>query len=161
MAIEMQNENETRKKKKGPSIWARRKARRALVQAVYQWQVSATDPVDLQSEFTDGSALAKADKEFFAEILVCAINDVQALDSLIDPLLDRPIARLDLVERGILRLATVELRERIDVPYRVVIDEYVELAKVFGAQDSYKYINGVLDKLALQLRKVETRARPQ
>jgi N utilization substance protein B len=152
-------EPEVKKRPGKTNIWARRKARRALVQALYQWQVSAPEVAELQAEFAASQALAKADKEFFAEVLVLAIQDSQALDSLIDPLLDRAIDKLDIVERGILRLATVELRERIDVPYRVVIDEYVELAKTFGAQDSFKYVNGVLDKLALQLRKVETRAR--
>ena len=142
-----------------PNVWARRKARRALVQALYQWQVSATPTEKLKAEFAEGPALAKADRDFFAEILGGAIRDSQALDALIDPLLDREIDRLDIVERAILRLATLELRERIDVPFRVVIDEYVELAKVFGAQDSHKYVNGVLDKLASQLREVEMRAR--
>jgi N utilization substance protein B len=142
-----------------PNVWARRKARRAMVQALYQWQVSATPIAKLNSEFAESSALAKADTEFFAEILKAAIDSTDELDALIDPLLDRKVEQLDIVERAILRLGATELRDRVDVPYRVVIDEYVELAKVFGAQDSHKYVNGVLDKLALQLREVETRAR--
>ena len=80
------------------------------------------------------------------------------LDAVFGELLDREIDKLDYVERAILRLATYEFSHRIDVPYRVVIDEYIELAKTFGAQDSHKYINGVLDNLAAKLRTIEVGA---
>ncbi|MEC7780831.1 MAG: transcription antitermination factor NusB, partial [Pseudomonadota bacterium] len=80
------------------------------------------------------------------------------LDAMLAPLLDRPIEQLDLVERGVLRLAAVELSERIDVPYRVVIDEYVELTKLFGSEDAHKFVNGVLDKLSAQQRHLEVNA---
>ena len=80
------------------------------------------------------------------------------MTNLLAPLLDRPIEQLDLVERGVLRLAAVELSERIDVPYRVVIDEYVELTKLFGSEDAYKFVNGVLDKLSAQQRHLEVNA---
>ncbi len=139
-----------------PSIWARRKSRRALVQAVYQWQVSANSYGNIVEDFRDGDALRKADEAFFCEILTHVVRQADGLDKQFQPLLDRDIDQLDHVERAILRLAAAELGERIDIPYKVVIDEYVELAKTFGAQDSHKYINGVLDKLALRLRAVET-----
>ncbi|NCF32248.1 MAG: transcription antitermination factor NusB [Proteobacteria bacterium] len=143
--------------KSKPNIWARRKARRALVQAAYQWQFANSDLTQLHKEFAE-RALDKADDEFFVDILARMISNVATLDELLAPLLDRPIKQLDMVERGVLRLAAVELSERIDVPYRVVIDEYVELTKVFGSEDAYKFVNGVLDKLSAQQRQVEVSA---
>ena len=141
-----------------PNVWARRKARRALVQAVYQWQLSGNPLSDIRDDFHRAEALKKADKTFFDELLRLAVEQADALDEAYTALLDRPNEQLDHVERAILRLATAEFQHRIDVPYLVVIDEYVELAKTFGAQDSHKYINGVLDRLAGQLRAVEVEA---
>lgn len=141
------------------SMWGRRKARRALVQAVYQWQVSGNDVASVLDDFRTGDALKKADVAFFGETLRQVAREAGDLDARYASLLDRPIEQLDQVERAVLRLATCEFANRIDIPYRVVIDEYVELAKVFGAQDSYKYINGVLDKLAADLRSIEVDAR--
>ena len=143
--------------KSKPNIWARRKARRALVQAAYQWQFANSDLAQLQTEFAE-RALDKADDEFFVDILARMINHSDELDAMLTPLLDRPIEQLDLVERGVLRLAAVELSERIDVPYRVVIDEYVELTKLFGSEDAHKFVNGVLDKLSAQQRHLEVNA---
>ena len=140
-----------------PNIWARRKARRALVQAAYQWQFDSSDLSQLHTEFGE-RALDKADEEFFVDILTRMISNAAALDALLEPLLDRPIAQLDLVERGVLRLAAVELSERVDVPYRVVIDEYVELTKVFGSAEAHKFVNGVLDRLAAERRQLEVSA---
>lgn len=139
------------------NVWARRKSRRALVQAVYQWQLSADSYSHILADFQSGEALRKADETFFSEVLQYVIGHAEELDDHFKSLLDRPLTQLDHVERAILRLATMEFSCRIDVPYKVVIDEYVELAKTFGAQDSHKYINGVLDKLALALRVLETR----
>ena len=136
-----------------PNPWARRRARRALVQAVYQWQMTGADAVAVTAEF--GEALSRADRDFFQELLRGVMNSAAELDSLLVPLLDRDVSDLDQVERAILRLGTYELAHRIDVPYRVVIDEYVELAKLFGAEEGYKYVNGVLDGLSHTLRKPE------
>jgi N utilization substance protein B len=140
------------------SVWARRRARRALVQAAYQWQVSGNSIADICDDFRSGDALKKADVAFFEEIFKLVARQADSLDETFRGLLDRSVEQLDVVERGILRLAAAEFTHRIDVPYRVVIDEYVELAKTFGAQDSYKFINGVLDKLATDLRAVEVEA---
>ena len=137
------------------NVWARRKARRALVQAVYQWQVSGNDISSVIDDFAEGDSLKKADSEFFNEVFRKTTSTAGELDAVFGELLDREIDKLDYVERAILRLATYEFSHRIDVPYRVVIDEYIELAKTFGAQDSHKYINGVLDNLAAKLRTVE------
>ena len=143
--------------KSKPNIWARRKARRALVQAAYQWQFADADLAQLHEEFAE-RALDKADEEFFLDILKRMIKHSDELDQMLTPLLDRPLDQLDMVERGVLRLAAVELSERIDIPYRVVIDEYVELTKTFGSADAHKFVNGVLDKLSAQHRELEVSA---
>lgn len=139
------------------NMWARRKARRALTQAAYQWQVNQTEVLQLRREFGE-KALDKADAEFFADILALMVRHVEELDAQLAPLLDRPAEQLDVVERGILRLAATELNHRVDVPYSVVINEYVELTKTFGAQDAHKYVNGVLDRLAQDARSIEVAA---
>ncbi len=136
-------------------VRGRRRARRALVQAVYQWQMNQASAPDLILEFRNSGALKKADHPFFYEMLSMVIAQCNALDDLYEDLLDRPKARLDNVELAILRLGACELHNRPDVPGRVVLNEYIELAKLFGAQDSYKYINGLLDKLANHLRSEE------
>ncbi len=141
------------------NVWSRRRARRALVQAVYQWQLAGSSYTDIAGEFESSDALTKADTDFFMELLRYVITHAGELDQTYVDLLDREVDSLDHVERALLRLATTEFETRLDVPYRVVIDEYVELAKTFGAQDSYKYINGVLDRLAARLRKVEVDAK--
>jgi len=113
--------------------------------------------LQLRKEFGE-KALDKADAEFFADILSLMVCHHQTLDAQLAPLLDRSAEHLDLVERGILRLAATELNHRIDVPYSVVINEYVELTKTFGAQDAHKYVNGVLDRLAQDVRSIEVAA---
>lgn len=129
-------------------VRARRRARRALVQALYQWQMTGTDVQALVGEFQESGALAKADHAFFEQVLGLTIGQSEHLDASFASLLDRPLAALDQVERAILRLGACELRHCPDVPWRAVIAEYVELAKTFGSTDSYKYVNGVLDRLA-------------
>ncbi len=136
----------------GSSSWARRHARRALVQAVYQWQMTNADTQVVEKQFEDDGSLAKADREFFRELLRGVFFDSNQLDECFQPHLDRKLKELDKVELALLRLGTFELKERLDVPFRVVIDEYVELAKTFGAEDSHKYINSILDKLSNVLR---------
>jgi len=138
---------------------ARHRARRALVQAVYKWQMTDADTDKVAAEFAESGALEKADCEFFDELLRGVLLASDELDELLSPNLDRVLARLDNVELAVLRLGTFELQNRPDVPYRVVIDEYVELTKLFGAQDGYKFVNGVLNKLAHSLRSVEVSAR--
>jgi N utilization substance protein B len=138
------------------NVWARRQSRRALVQAVYQWQMSDSEASSIEADFVASGSLEKADLEFFQELLRGVISQQAELDALIEPLLDRKLSALDQIELALLRLGTLELKNRIDVPYRVVIDQYVDLAKTFGAEEGHKYINGVLDKLAGILRPLET-----
>lgn len=137
--------------------WARHHARKVLMQAVYQWQMTGAPFLDIVKEFREAGALKKADAEFFGEILRGVLRETADLDGLLAPVLDRKVADLDKVELALLRLGAFELKHRIDVPFRVVIDEYVELAKIYGAEDSYKYVNGVLDRLSTDLRQLERR----
>ncbi len=138
--------------------WARRRARRLLAQALYQWQLSGADVAEVERQFVDDQGFGRIDAEFFHEVLHGVANEVDALDRLIAPLLDRTVAQLDHVERALLRLGAYELAHRAEVPWRVVIDECVALARTFGAEESHKYINAVLDALARAQRAREVAA---
>ncbi len=125
----------------------RRRARRRALQALYQWQIAGQDVGAIEQQFLEEVQMGHADLEYFAELLHQVPARVRELDATIDPFLDRPFVTLVPVEKAILRLGTYEMLERIDVPYRVVIDEAVELAKTFGAEQSHRFINGVLDRV--------------
>lgn len=139
--------------------WARRRSRRVAMQAVYQWQMTGVALKPLEDEYQRAGSLSKTDEDFFRELVRGVLLRTGELDETLTPVLDRKLDELDRVELALLRLGTFELMHRIDVPYRVVIDEYVELAKDYGAEDSYKYVNGVLDRLALRLRELERSSR--
>ncbi|MBL4865840.1 MAG: transcription antitermination factor NusB [Pseudomonadales bacterium] len=134
---------------------ARKKARRFLLQAMYQWQLAKTPIDELEEQFRTDFDMKKADIEYFHDVLQGIPQHVNDLDRHIEPYLDRRLDELDPIELGILRIAVYELTQRVDVPYKVVINEAVELAKLFGATDGHKYVNGVLDKLAQKLRVME------
>lgn len=144
----------TRTKRKRIPLAQRRKARRVIMQAVYQWLITQDSPKDIAKQYREETE-GKVDWDYFGEIFVEIPAQVIQLDELIAPVIDRELKSLDPIEKALLYLGTYELAYRIDVPYRVVINECVELAKVFGATDGHKYINGVLDKLAKKLRAVE------
>lgn len=131
-----------------PSPRERSRARRAALQALYQWQLTGQAPADIGEQFSTTPQLKKCDTEYFNELLSQVPSRVDVLDATLARVVDRPIDQLDPVERAILRIGTFELLHRLDVPVKVVINEAVELAKLFGAEDSHKYINGVLDSLA-------------
>ena len=133
----------------------RRKARHYGLQALYQWTLSGASATDIEAEFRVDNDFQYTDGEYFSAVLKGVVKDVEALEALFSPSLDRKLEELDPIERNLLRLGTFELRDRIDVPYKVVINEAVALAKKFGATDSHRYINGVLDKVARDLRTVE------
>lgn len=134
---------------------ARSRARRLAVQAAYQCLVSDAAGEDVVRQFIDGRNTGRADTDYFRELVTAACDGRTGLDAVLDPLLDRPLVQLDPVEHAILLLALVELRDRLEVPYRVVLDEAVESAKMFGAEQSYKFINAVLDRAARTLRQGE------
>ncbi len=132
--------------------WARHQSRRALVQALYQWQLTAALTEDLEQQFLKDTKPRRFDREFFSKVLHGVLIGHERMDKLYSPYLDRQISELDQVEKAILRLGTYELSECLDIPFRVVVDEYIELAKTFGAEDSFKYINGILDSVGHELR---------
>ena len=136
---------------------ARRKARSFALQAIYQWHMAGADLAKIEAEFRADNDMSKVDLEYFHEILHGVPRELSALDQIIKPLLDRDSEEMTPVELSILRLATYEMIHRIDVPYKVVINEAVELAKSFGATDGHKYVNGVVDKIAQQVRTVEVK----
>lgn len=139
----------------GPTPSARRKARRFALQGLYEWQLSGNPAHEIEARYRVENAMHKVDLDYFHELLHRIPVEAEALDALFEPHLDRAFAALDPVELATLRIGTYELKHRLDVPYRVVINEGIELAKTFGASESHKYINGVLDKLAAELRKLE------
>ena len=158
--------------KKTSKTQARHAARQLTVQGLYQWQMTgaalqqielqirAARPDDALESYEDiASAVAIADLAYFNELLHNIPQQKADLDKEYASLLDRRVDELDPVELAILRMGTYELSKRIDVPYRVVINESVELAKSFGATESHKYINGILDKLAIRLRSAEVAER--
>lgn len=136
----------------------RHKARHYALQALYQWQITR-DPINqIEAQFRTQFDFNNTDLEYFQAMFHGVPARLGELEALFTPLLDRALDDLTPIERNLLRMGAWELKERIDVPYRVVINEAVGLAKKFGATDSHKYINGVLDKLAHQLRAVEISA---
>ncbi|MBI2319625.1 MAG: transcription antitermination factor NusB [Betaproteobacteria bacterium] len=131
---------------------ARRRSRELALQGLYAWQVAHSPVADIVAQLEQSSGFEKADRDYFQALLGGAVNAAEELLALLAPALDRRAEELSPVERGILLLAAHELRSIPEVPYKVVIDEAVELAKAFGGTDGYKYVNGVLDKLAKSLR---------
>jgi N utilization substance protein B len=135
---------------------ARIKARRSAVQALYQWHMTQIPMTDVIAEFEDEQArLKKADIDYFRELLQGTAKRTDELDKQLAPLLDRKPNELDPVERAVLHIGLYELLTHEELPWRVVINESVELAKMFGAEQSHKFINGVLDKAAHQIRTKE------
>jgi len=130
-------------------------ARHHAVQAIYQWQMTGQEIRDIHDQFLLEQDASGFDIKYFDLLLQGVPGNLEALDQQLKPCLDRSIESVDPVERAILRLGAFELIYRMDVPYRVIINESVELAKVFGAEQGHRYVNGVLDKLAKQSRKVE------
>lgn len=134
---------------------ARNRARRLAVQALYEWQMTGTNEADIKIRFLEDKKDKTVDKEYFNEMIAGVIDKAVELDETISPFVKRPLTEIDLVEHAILRLSTYELVHRLDIPYRVVINEGVELAKTFGGEQGHKFINGILDKLANSLRSAE------
>jgi len=128
------------------------------VQALYQWQLVGGEQVDADLSFLAAADAGRVNRGYFHELLQQVADRTAELDHLLIPLLDRALDKVDPVERAILRVGCCELAWHAEIPYRVVINEAVELAKIFGAEHGHKYINGILDKLAYQLRETETAA---
>lgn len=130
----------------------RRKARELAVQAIYSWQISQNSVSDIEVNFITENSKRRFDIEYFQQLMRGVTGNVSELDLAISPHVDRPLDDIDHVEKAILRVAIYELSDCPDVPYRVVINEAIELAKLFAADDSHKFINGVLDKAVKLIR---------
>jgi N utilization substance protein B len=142
--------------RRGFNRFAMARARRSAVQAYYQWQITQQPIEDIINEFeADRTELKKADVDYFRRLLHGMVENEDRLNEELAPLLDRPVKELDPVERAVLHLGGYELLYCPETPWRVVINEAVELAKMFGAEQSHTYINGILDKLARRLRAPE------
>lgn len=144
-------------KTKGFSPVKRRKARCLALQALYQWQVSKNPPAEILSQYVNEEEIKSVDASYFEEIFQNVVKQQENLDKQMEPFLSRPFKELDPVELSILRLSLYELNDRPEIPYKVVINEGVELAKTFGATDGHKFINGVLDKAAPVIRSAEVK----
>ena len=137
------------------SAHARSRARRYAMQALYQWDLSGTDLPLIRKQFLVNEDFSKADQPYFMELLSELPKQADVVDAAIAGYIDRPIEQLDPVEHAILRIGIYELLTRADIPYRVVINEAVQLAKKFGAEQGHAFVNGVLDKAARKLRSTE------
>ncbi|MBL4608406.1 MAG: transcription antitermination factor NusB [Pseudomonadales bacterium] len=149
------NDSSAPKSADKPRPAARRKARRFALQALYQWHIAGGNLSEIEAQFRNENAMHKVDLPFFHELLHKIPANVGSLDQQLEPLLDIKKDDLGVVELTALRIGAYELCHRIDIPYRVCINEGIELAKVFGAEDSYRFVNAVLDKLAKQVRSTE------
>ena len=134
---------------------ARSIARKLAMQALYQWQLTQQTAAEIKKQFLESEDSAGVDREHFVELVGKCIAQHAELSAALQPFLDRPLAQLDPVETAILLIGMYELRQRVDIPYRVVINEAVDLCKRFGATDAHKYINAVLDRAARELRTAE------
>lgn len=139
----------------GIDLAARSRARRRALQALYAWQMSGSVMNAVIDQFRHEQDMEVADLEYFEDLLRGVEKNLDTLDEALKPYIDRDVAQIDPVERAALRLAAYELKYRPDVPYRVIINEAIEVTKRFGADHGHSYVNGVLDKLAAQLRTTE------
>lgn len=138
---------------------ARTNARKAAVQALYQWQMTGQNLSAIELQFLEEERLKDAQKSYFNELFHGIPKSLDLIDEALTQFVDRPVESIDPVERAILRIGVYELINRLDMPYRVVLNESINLAKCFGAEGSHRYINGILDKVAQQKRAVEIQAK--
>jgi N utilization substance protein B len=142
-----------------PKAGDRRRARALAMQGLYQRHFSKSSITDIESEFIVDNDMTKVDTAYFRDLLRGVHREQAELDRLLEPFLDRPIHEVDAIELAIVRLGTYELKYRLDVPYKVVINEGIEMAKKFGGTEGHKFVNSLLDKLSHRLRLAETRPR--
>ena len=136
----------------------RRIAREFVLQGIYQWKIAGGTASFIEQQLRESDEFKHVDEKHFSHLLQGVLQDVEGLDKYIQPCLDRPLNELSPVEFAILLLSTFELIHHPEIPYRAIINEAIELARTYGGSDGYKYVNGVLDKLAIQLRAVEIEA---
>jgi transcription antitermination protein NusB len=140
---------------------SRTNARKTAVQALYQWQMTGQSLVDIEQQFVEEGRLKDVQKSYFRELILGIPDHLDVIDDSMKDFVDRPVDVIDPVERAILRLGVFELLFRPEMPYRVVLNESINLAKCFGADGSHKYINGILDKVAQAKRADEIKSKAQ
>jgi N utilization substance protein B len=131
------------------------------MQALYQWQLTGQSFAELRNQYTSDEGYPEVDPEYFQQLLQGVVEGATELDGMLGEWIDRPVAQLDPVEHAVLLIGLQELRQHPEVPYRVVLNEGVELAKKFGATEGHKFINAVLDRAARRLRAAEQQASAQ
>ena len=140
---------------RGTGSRARSLARKLAMQALYQWQLTQQDAVEIKQQYLESEDSAGVDEDHFVELVTQVIARNEQITTALKPFVDRPLEQLDPVEAAILMVGIYELQHRLDIPYRVVINEGVDLCKRFGATDAHKYINAVLDRAAREIRAAE------
>lgn len=138
---------------------AKTNARKCAVQALYQWQMSGESLTRIETYFLEEEHLKGAQKTYFSELFHGVPKQLANIDAALAEFVDRPVEKIDPVERAILRIGAYELINRLETPYKVIINEGVNLAKDFGAEGSHKYVNGILDKVSHKHRAVEIAAK--
>lgn len=138
-----------------PAKAARRRSREFALQALYQWLLSKRAPKEIALDISEFRGYDKSDPLYFHDLLEGAVADAEKIEAALTPCIDRALAQVSPVERAVLMIACCEFMRHPEVPYRVIINEAVDLTKSFGGTDGHKYVNGVLDKLALSLREHE------
>ncbi len=138
---------------------ARTNARKTAVQALYQWQMTGQNLNKIEKQFLEEDRLKNVQKSYFIELFHGVPKQLDKIDAILAQFVDRDVEKIDPVERAILRISVYELLNRLDAPYRVILNEGINLAKCFGAEGSHRYINGILDKVAQQERAVEIKAK--
>ena len=133
----------------------RTRARQRALQALYQWDLSGTDATEISAQFLAEQDMGRVDIDYFNRLLQGVVDSVEVIGQTLEPLLDRALSEVDPVERSILRMGVYELQHQPDVPVRVIINESIELAKRFGAEQGYKYVNAAMDRAAHALRETE------
>ncbi|MCK5359416.1 MAG: transcription antitermination factor NusB [Gammaproteobacteria bacterium] len=137
---------------------SRHLARRAVVQALYQWELTQQSRLDIEKHFLTDDSQKKSDTEYFHELIREIPRLVEELDTNLSPFIDRSISLVDPIERAVLRLAAYEMLYHPEIPYRVVLNEAIELSKTFGSDNGYRFVNGILDKMGAEIRSVEAAA---
>jgi N utilization substance protein B len=140
---------------------ARTNARKAAVQALYQWQMTGQSLTDIERQFLEEDRLKDTQKTYFYELFEGVPKNLDDIDLTLTEFVDRPVDKIDPVERAILRIGVYELLHRLDMPFRVILNEGINLAKCFGADGSHKYVNGILDKVAQKKRTMEVAKKVQ
>jgi len=130
-------------------------ARRRAMQAIYQWQMTGNDLQEIEQQFLAEQDMSKVDMDFFHELLFEVPKSIEDLDGVVSGYMEASVEETDPIERAIIRLAVYELKKRLDVPYKVVINEAIVLAKAFGGDNSHTFVNGIIDKAAHDLRAAE------